>query len=618
MRPTGPARASAPVQGRNASSVDASVNRQSDAGGSARGPAVGGRLAAAWIGPGLALTILAALHTSLTGWGGDLDVFMWGQDLVVFAGVGALFLTLAGLRRSGGALETAAAATRPRSWILLLAGVTLAAGWLGYRLVFEGYAFSRDEHLALFDARIFAGGHLMAEVPQQWRSYVPALEPMFMLQTPGHRFWASGYLPVNAALQAIGVATGLKGLISPLLAGLAVVSTWAVGRRLWPDRPNAALIAALLLATSSQFLVTAMTPYAMTAHLALNMSWLWLFLRGGRLGHAGAILTGFLACGLHQLIFHPLFVAPFILQLWLDRRWRMAAGYTLAYAGICLFWTLYWPLMMSFVGVARETAAAYGTGHYAQQAVDMVRVFDISGLGVMAKNLVRFMTWQNPLTVPLVVLAAVPAIRAGGVLRSLVLGMVLTTVAMTLLLPVQLHGWGYRYLHGFLGSAALVAAWGWGRLTERLDPARGRDAGMLFATCTAAAIAILLPLRAWQAHEFIHPFAQASRAIAQIPAEVVLVDNVNAWRGIRLVRNEPNLARPLTLPLAALTEAQIQDLCAGHKVAVFSASDIARQGVRLETWEIRRMEAARSQGGDRAGQFDTKACVPEAAERPSP
>jgi len=119
--------------------------------------------------------------------------------------------------------------------------------------------------LALFDARIFASGHLMAEAPPQWRSFVPALEPMFMLQTPGHRFWASGYLPVNAALQAIGIAIRLNGLISPLLAGLAVVSTWAVGRRLWPDRPNAALVAAMLLATSSQFLVTAMTPYAMTA-----------------------------------------------------------------------------------------------------------------------------------------------------------------------------------------------------------------------------------------------------------------------------------------------------------------------------------------------------------------
>src|SRR6185369_7189537 len=114
--------------------------------------------------------------------------------------------------------------------------------------------------------------------PLQWRALVPQLEPMFMLQTPGHAFWASGYLPVNAALQAIGLRLGLPGLVSPLLAGLAVVATWGVGRRLWPDKPGLALLAAILLATSSQFLLTAMTPYAMTAHLALNMTWLWLFL----------------------------------------------------------------------------------------------------------------------------------------------------------------------------------------------------------------------------------------------------------------------------------------------------------------------------------------------------
>ena len=73
------------------------------------------------------------------------------------------------------------------------------------------------------------------------------------------------------------------------------------------------VVAAVLLATSSQFLLTAMTPYSMTAHLALNLAWLWLFLRGGVVGHSLAIAVGALACGLHQLVFHPLFVAPFAL-----------------------------------------------------------------------------------------------------------------------------------------------------------------------------------------------------------------------------------------------------------------------------------------------------------------
>ena len=90
----------------------------------------------------------------------------------------------------------------------------------------------------------------------------------------------------------------------------------------------------------------------MPAHLAFNLAWLWLFLRGGKAGHAGAIAVGFLATGIHQLIFHPMFVAPFVLQLWLRRRWGLGALYTLAYAAICLFWIEYWPLASWVSGVA--------------------------------------------------------------------------------------------------------------------------------------------------------------------------------------------------------------------------------------------------------------------------
>jgi hypothetical protein len=87
------------------------------------------------------------------------------------------------------------------------------------------------------------------------------------------------------------------------------------------------------------------------------MLWLWLFLRGGWLGHGGAVLVGLFACGLHQLIFHPLFVAPFILQLFLDRRLRVALFYTVSYAAICLFWTRYFSLVISTAGVPTSQAA---------------------------------------------------------------------------------------------------------------------------------------------------------------------------------------------------------------------------------------------------------------------
>src|SRR5262249_8834667 len=140
----------------------------------------------------------------------------------------------------------------------------------------------------------------------------------------------------------------------------SIILCWAVARRLWPERPSLALMAAALLGTSSQLIVTGMTAYAMPAHLALNLAWLWLFLRGGRLGHAGALIVGFFTCGIHQVVFHPVFAAPFILQLWLDRRWALAALYTAAYGAFGLFWIEYYPIALAVSGVT--AAAAKGTG----------------------------------------------------------------------------------------------------------------------------------------------------------------------------------------------------------------------------------------------------------------
>ena len=262
---------------------------------------------------------------------GSLDVhnwsveafFFWRQDvpMMVFALVATLALALAPPSLLGRLKWPAGISARQTA--IALALVTFFAGAAGVWLVFSGYTFSLDEFLANFDAQIFARGRLVAPIAPAWQPYAPAMQPMYMLPLP-QNVWASSYLPVNAALRALARPIHADGLVNPLLSAFSVVAVWGVGRRLWPERPDLALIAAALLGTSSQLIVMAMTAYAMPAHLAFNLAWLWLFLRGGKLGHAGAIAVGFLATGIHQLVFHPLFVAPFILRLLWRRRWGSA------------------------------------------------------------------------------------------------------------------------------------------------------------------------------------------------------------------------------------------------------------------------------------------------------
>jgi hypothetical protein len=410
-----------------------------------------------------------------------------------------------------------------------------------------------------------------------------------MIQLPSNPIWLTAYLPINAGLQAIGTALGDPSIVSPFLAAVALVATYGVGLKLWPERPAWALVPVALLATSSQFLVTAMTPYAMTGHLALNMVWLWLHLRGGRLGHAGAVVVGFLACGLHQLIFHPLFVAPFILQLFAERRFRLALFYTVGYAAICLFWTQYWSLVIHIAGVPPSPAGPAAQGIW-RQAADLIRAFDVGGIGIMAKNVVRFVTWQNPLAAPLIAMSAFQILKAKGTIRSLFLGVMLSLFAMLILLPYQGAGWGYRYLHGFLGSVCLLAAWSLSRLMEGLDRSSQQKLSASLLLVTAFTVFVLLPLRLWQTREFIHPYASASRFIRTLPADIVLVDDFKVWQGVRLIRNDPLLTRrPVTMHFADLTPLQIRDLCVNHTVALFSPSDAARFGL----WAQRASEPPR-------------------------
>jgi hypothetical protein len=536
---------------------------------------------AAWIAPLVALTLAAAFHTMLGGYDGEADRGMWTEDLPVAIGVGAIMASLIISPPSfSGELKWERLLDRPLRLLGLMTLATVVIAWVGHKVAFDSFAYSRDEDLALFQAALISKGKLIGQAPEAWRPFAKAIQDSFMVDVPGNGgYWLSGYLPVNSALQAIGVALKADGVVSPVLAGVSLVATYAVGRRLWPERPRAALMAAGLLFTSSQFLVMAMTPYAMTAHLALNTVWLWLFLRGGRLGHAGALLMGFLATGLHQLIFHPLFAAPFVLDLWLRRRWRLAALYTGGYAAIGLFWVVYWSLVLRSVGVDAHHAGTLGGTRLVREVIDLVGAFRGGYFGVMAKSLVRFITWQHVATVPLVLLGSYAALRAGGAQRNLLFGVLLTLVAILVLLPAQGTGWGYRYFHSLLGSAALLATEAWLSLTAGLRPPDRREATLTLGVLTAATV-FLIPFRAWQAHRVIHPYVLATRQIERTKADVVLITEPYVWLPRRLVRNDPDLARrPITIPLPVLSRSELVQLCATHKIALFETSDAARFGI---------------------------------------
>jgi hypothetical protein len=533
----------------------------------------------------------------LLGWAGSLarrarpltEWFFYEQDVAaaLIAGgllVGASFLPARRLA-VGRSLEP------PLSiGATLLAALVATGGWF---VVLRAYPLSMDEFMARFDATIFAEGRLYATIPAEWRPIRLPLLAQFDLLLPDGASWSSTYLPVNAmvlaAFQRLG-SSAMAGGVWMLVSGAAV---WSVARRLWPERQDAAVVAVVLLATGAQALLTAMTPYAMSAHMALNMVWLALFMRDDRLSQAGAALVAFAACGLHQVVFHPLFAAPFIAGLWLRRRWSRALFHTLAYAAIGLFWISYWRLFLpSGDGVAAGGGAS-GLGIWISRVRIVADNFTVAGLGMMAKNLFRFLVWQNPAATALALVAIWPAIRRPGAPRALVGGMALTLAAVTAMMPYQGHGWGYRYLHGFVGALALLAALGWVRLTETAERRSALAQGVL--AMSAASLLVLLPLRAWQANSFIRPYREAQAAVARAPAAVVAVDTTGLAFAADLVRNDPFLRNtPKVVDLAVMRPSQAAAVCSHGRVVVFDrGSGSALRPMAFSRRSLQRIAAAR-------------------------
>jgi len=464
----------------------------------------------------------------------------------------------------------------PRVAIAILTALVIVCGIIGTHVIFHGIPLARDEILAEFDAIILRSGMGIAPVASEWRPLASALAPTFMLPIAGGAGYVSAYLPVNAGFRAlVGLVTD-SAWTSPLLAALAVVTIFGVARRLWPTRLDAALISALLVATSSQVLITSMTSYAMTAHLALNLIWLWLFLRNDKIGHGAAIAVGFLASGLHQLIFHPLFVAPFIVRLWASGRRPLALTYIVSYAIICLFWISYWQIMLEWQGFSRQASSDAGPVYFIARAAFLFTSFHWTGLGLMLKNVLRFVDWQNPIALPFALLAYRPVRNGDGIARELSTGLALTLAAMFILLPYQGHGWGYRYLHGLIGSLSLLAGYGWIALSERATRNDMATARAMLAIGSAVAWLVLLPAHAKQAHDFVMPYARAADAIEHTATDLVVIDKSGLLFAEDLVRNDPFLRhRPKVLDLTLLDEANLADLCARYSISMFGR----RQGL---------------------------------------
>ena len=491
------------------------------------------------------------------------------QDIPVGFGLAGLFVLTGLLRRKPP--STAArlpGLTMPRA--LAVVAATVLVTWAIRTMVLFDHDFTRDEQMASFDAAIYGAGHLFERIPQGMRALYIPLNSLFLFPVSDHSAWVSSYLPVNALIRGLAGRILPAAVVSALLTGAAGLLLWRIARRVWPDDRTTQMVVLACFAGSSQVVLTGGATFAMSTHLALNLLWLACFLRGTRGGHAGAMLTGLLATGIHQPVFHPLFVLPFLDLLRRRGEWRTLACYVAAYGLIGLFW-LAWPhyvLAQIAPGPGPDAVIAATQTGLIDRLLLLLTPPNLDALWVMGGNVLRFVTWQHALLVPLALVGVLRCWRGDDLARALALGVALLLMAMTILLPPQGHGWGYRYLHGLIGNCCLLAGYGWRWLAQRgAAPVRAMQ------LATVVSVAVLLPLHASMVRGFIAPFAEARAAVARTPADVVVFETGKIPFDSNFVVNRADLSnRPLVLLGDMLAPSDLAALCPGRTIAFANAS----------------------------------------------
>ena len=483
---------------------------------------------------------------------------------------------------------------RPTARIVVPLIVLLGlAAWAGHYALFQDYAISRDEEVARFAAAYMREGMFARPIPIEWEPYRRAIMPEFFSPFGAADYWTAAYLPVNSAIQALFWQLGDPNLAGPVLLMAGLFALWRVALHLMPDRPDAVWVTVLLGFSSSQLWITAMTPYAMTGHFALNMVWLALVLRGGVIGHGSAGLVALVAAGLHQWHFPPIFIAPFILWMLLARRWTVAAFHALTLVAIVILWAKLWPaFLLDALGAPADVRPSAGV------ADKVGSLFERLGdRWQPLVNLSRFVAWNNILMVPLAALG-IAAMRWRSMIagREIALPLALGCLAGCVLALAQGYGWGFRYAHGFIGPFCLLAGLGW---------ARFRPAGALRPLVIGLVITGLASIFfVWRIHAFVAPYAASHRLIDSSQADVVLVDPRGGLYVTDLVRGRDGVpGKPMVMNLGMLTLDQVDQLCENYVVELFDRAEFRPLGVPLARWNLGRMDALRAhmkeQGCDR-------------------
>jgi hypothetical protein len=380
---------------------------------------------------------------------------------------------------------------------------------LGAIVVYHDYPFSMDEYAAVFQAKIFATGHLFAQLPGNLIDWlvVSGFNGSFLDGSPDTGRVIGHYWPGFALLLAPFEYLNIPWLCNASLAGLAIFLIYWITKEITGDR-RAAGWAILFTLASGVFVADAMSYYSMQAHLTANLAFVALLLKPTRYRALGAGLVGSLALILHNPFPHVVFAAPWIVAIVArpeQRRYMMPLilGY-LPGLGLGLAWLMF----RSDIASGAHSTALGGIA-------DGVFTWpNATTMNMRAAALIKMWVWALPCLFVFALLGRLSH-RDNRYVRLMTQSAVLTFLAYLFVRFDQGHGWGYRYFHSAWGVVPILAGCA---MADRSDTRRGL---VSFAGALAILnLGLVMPLQMYQINEVI------SAHLAQIPAVIRPGNNV--------------------------------------------------------------------------------------------
>jgi len=413
---------------------------------------------------------------------------------------------------------------------------------LGTLFVYHDHPLSMDEYCAVFQAKVFAAGHISGRLPPDLLNFlIPEIfqnEFLFTSKVTGEV--SSNYWPSFALLLAPFTALGIPWACNPVLSGLSVVVLNRLALRLFANVEAAGLVTLFTLA-SPVFFADGISYYAMTAHLLANALFVLLILDPvpRRLLLAGVV--GSIALTLHNPVPHLLFSLPWF--VWLATRERPVMKLATLWAGylplsilLGIGWFIHSRTLSHGGSLVTEGAGALSGIAFAF-AWPTSHLFYARLMG-MAKVLL----WAAPCVVALAFAGGWRAARDARV-QALIASAVLTFVGYLFVWPDQGHGWGFRYFHSAWLVLPLLAAAFLYAPTATPPTAATSDGGDLRTFVVASAVLSLVAavsLRAWQIDDFMtDQLRQLPNYRGSEPRVVVIPPN--GFYTKDLVQNDPFL-----------------------------------------------------------------------------